>query len=91
MYYLLLYDYVENILERRAPFRPEHMKLALEAHEKGELLMGGALADPPDRAVLLFRADTQAVVEAFVAKDPYVRHGLVTSWQIRPWTVVIGA
>ena len=90
MYYLLFYDYVENAVERRAPFREEHLRLAGEARERGELLMGGALADPVDGAVLLFRSDDPSVVEAFVRRDPYVANGVVTRWRIRPWTVVVG-
>jgi uncharacterized protein YciI len=91
VHYLLLYDYVENAVERRAPHREAHLALAREAHARGELLLGGALADPVDGAVLLFRCDSPAAVEAFVAKDPYVAAGIVTRWRIRPWTVVIGA
>ena len=90
MHYLLFYDYVENAVERRAPFREEHLRLAGEARQRGELLMGGALADPVDGAVLLFRADDPSVVEAFVRRDPYVANGVVTRWRIRPWTVAIG-
>ena len=55
MHYLLLYDYVENVVERRAPHREAHLALAREALARGELLLGGALADPVDGAVLLFR------------------------------------
>ncbi len=90
MHYLLLYDYVENAVERRAPFREAHLALAREALGRGELVMGGAFADPVDGALLLFRAQSPAVVEAFVAKDPYVASGLVTRWRIRAWTVVVG-
>ena len=90
MYYLLLYDYVENAVERRAPFREAHLALARAALERGELLLGGAFAEPVDGAALVFRAPDQASVEAFVRSDPYVSGGLVTRWRIRPWTVVIG-
>ena len=90
MHYLLFYEYVENAVERRAPFREEHLRLARAALARGELLMGGAFADPVDGAVLLFRADDPSVVEAFVRKDPYVTSGVVTRWRIRPWTVVVG-
>ena len=90
MHYLLLYDYVENAVERRAPFREEHLRLAREARERGEMLMGGAFADPVDGAALLFQADDPSVVESFVRRDPYVANGVVTRWRIRPWTVVIG-
>jgi len=90
MHYLLFYDVVPDYVERRNAFRAEHLALARAAHARGELVLGGALADPVDGAVLLFRGDSPAVVEAFVAADPYVRHGLVTRWRIRPWTTVVG-
>lgn len=91
LHYLLLYDYVDGIVERRAPHREAHLAMARESHARGELLLGGALADPVDGAVLLFEADSPSVVEDFVSRDPYVQAGLVTRWRIRPWTVVIGA
>jgi len=91
MHYLLFYDYVDNAVDRRAPFRAEHLRLAREALERGELLLGGAFAEPVDGAALLFRADDPSVVEAFVGHDPYVANGVVTRWRIRPWTVVVGA
>jgi uncharacterized protein YciI len=90
MYYLLLYDVVPDYVERRQPHRAAHLELARAAQERGELVMGGALADPVDGAVLLFRGDSPAAAEAFVAADPYVLHGLVTRWRVRPWTVVVG-
>ena len=90
MHFLLFYEYVDNAVERRAPFREEHLKLAREARERGELLLAGAFADPVDGAALVFRADSQKVVESFATHDPYVRNGIVTSWRVRPWTVVIG-
>jgi uncharacterized protein YciI len=89
--YLLLYDYVEDAVERRAPYREEHIKLAREAHERGELMMAGAFADPVDGAAFVFRADDPSVAESFVRRDPYVAHGIVTGWRVRPWTVAIGA
>jgi uncharacterized protein YciI len=90
MYLLLMYEVVDDYIERRAPLRSEHLALANAAHERGDLALAGALADPADRAVLAFSTEDRAVVEAFVAADPYVREGLVTSWEIRPWNVVIG-
>jgi uncharacterized protein YciI len=90
MYSLLLYDYVDGIVERRAPFREEHLALVRKAHEQGALLMAGALAEPVDGAVFVFTTDDRSVVEDFVSKDPYEREGLVTEWRIRHWNVVIG-
>ena len=90
MHWLLTYDLVDDYLERRTPLRPEHLGLAAAAHERGELLMAGALAEPADRVLLVFRADRADVAEAFAHADPYVREGLVRGWDVRAWTVVIG-
>ena len=88
-FHLLEYALVDDYLERRAALRDEHIRLARQAASRGELVLAGAIAEPTDRAVLVWRCDDQSVVEGFVEIDPYVRHGLVTSWTIRPWTVVI--
>ena len=89
-YYLLFYHVGDDYVQRRAPYREEHLRLAREAHARGELILGGALADPADQAVLVFRSSDKTVIEQFVQNDPYVRHGLVLRWEIRTWTVVIG-
>ncbi len=90
MHYLLFYDVSSDYLERRAEFRKEHLKLAWQSHDRGELILGGALADPVDCAILLFQTDSAKVVEQFVASDPYVKNGLVTGWRIRPWSTAVG-
>ena len=90
MHYLLFYDVAPDYLTRRGEYRAEHLALGWAAQARGELVLGGALADPVDGAVLLFRGDSPAVAESFTAADPYVRNGLVKSWRVRPWTTVIG-
>ena len=91
MHWLLFYDYVDDIAERRAPFREAHLALVRERNAAGVLVLAGALADPLDGAVFAFAAaDDPSAVEAFVAQDPYVREGLVTRWRARAWTVVVG-
>lgn len=89
-HFLLEYVLADDYVERRTPLRPEHLGLAQAAFDRGELLLAGAVSDPTDRAVLVWSVSDRAPIEAFVAADPYVRDGLVTSWSIRPWTVVVG-
>jgi uncharacterized protein YciI len=89
MHLLLEYRLADDFLERRAALREEHLGLAQAAHGRGELLLGGALPDPYDRALLVWTAPRE-VVERFAERDPYVVHGLVTGWTIREWNVVIG-
>ncbi|CAN7351461.1 YciI-like protein [Trinickia sp. LjRoot230] len=90
MHFLLFYDVAPDYLQRRAEFRAAHLSYAWQAVERGELVLGGALGDPVDRSVLLFQCESKEIVDAFAKKDPYVLNGVVTGWQIRPWTTVVG-
>ncbi len=90
MHYLLFYDVIPDYVTRRQQFRAAHLEYARPFVERGELVLGGALADPVDGSVLLFRGETADVARAFAAADPYVQSGIVTSWRVRPWTTVLG-
>ena len=90
MHYLLLYQLSPDYLVRRGQYRDEHLTLAWEAHARGELVLAGAFSEPSDGAAAIFKADSADVVRRFAEADPYVRAGLVTHWQVRPWTTVVG-
>jgi len=89
-HFLLFYDYVADVLERRPQFRGAHLKHAWVAVERGDIVLAGALADPVDGAVLMFKADDKSVAEDFAKVDPYVTGGLVKRWHVREWTTVVG-
>lgn len=89
-YYALFYHVVDNFVERRAPFRELHLSLAQRAADQNSLLLAGALMEPADGALLVFRGDSPDVAKAFAERDPYVRNGLVKHWEVRPWNVVVG-
>jgi uncharacterized protein len=90
MHYLLMYDLMDDYGTRRTPLRGAHLAHAQQFVNRGELLLGGALAEPMDSAILLFRGDSPAVAESFAKQDPYVLQGLVRSWRVRQWTTVVG-
>ena len=90
MHYLLFYDVVDNYAEKRTPFRKDHLAHAKAAVARGELVLAGALANPTDGTVLLFKGDSAAAAESFAKADPYVTNGLVTKWRVREWTTVVG-
>lgn len=90
MHYILFYDVTEDYLEKRPRFRDLHLKHARAAFDRGELVLGGALAEPADAAVLVFRGETPEAAERFAKTDPYVLNGLVKSWRVRKWSTVIG-
>jgi uncharacterized protein len=89
MYYILFYRTVENYVERRTPFRELHLAYANASHKRGELFLAGALTDPADSAILVFKGDSPKVAEEFAKNDPYVLNGLIKEWEIRKWSVVI--
>jgi uncharacterized protein YciI len=88
-YFTLTYEVVDDFVNKRTPFRPTHLAGVREAHARGELIMAGALGDPAG-ALLVFRAADKSIAENFAKADPYVNEGLVKTWTVRPWTVVVG-
>ena len=90
MHYILFYDIVDDFAAKRVQFRGAHLQLIQQSFERGELVLAGALAEPVDGAVLIFRGESGEAAEAFAKADPYVTNGLVTSWRVRKWTTVIG-
>ena len=89
-YYALEYETVDDYANRRVPFREAHLRLLRDAQQRGELTMAGALGDPPNGALLIFRSETSRVAEQFAQTDPYVVNGLIINWRVRPWHVVAG-
>ncbi len=90
MHYILIYEMTPDYMERRGAYRNEHLKLAWDAHDRGDVVLGGAFADPADGAMLVFKGDSPEAAERFVASDPYVKNGLVAKWRVRKWTTVVG-
>ena len=90
MHHLLIYEVAPDYMVRRAGFRDAHLKLAWQAVERGELILGGAVGDPVESSVLLFECDSPEVPAAFAQVDPYVLNGIVTRWRVVPWNTVVG-
>lgn len=88
---VLFYDYVPDVVERRAPHREAHLALLRDLVAEGLVTQAGALGDPPTGAAIVFATDDPAAVERFAAADPYVAAGLVTGRRIVPWTVAVSA
>jgi uncharacterized protein YciI len=90
MHFILFYDYVPDIAEKRGPYRGAHIEGLKKAFDAGEVVIGGALGDPVDGAVIVFRGPTSEAAERFAKSDPYVLNGLVTAWRVRTWSTVVG-
>lgn len=89
-HFLLIYHLAHDYSGRRQEFRSPHLRLAWEAQERGELMLGGAVGDPPTQAILVFAGESDSAARRFVLADPYVKNGLVQRWEIHPWQTVVG-
>jgi len=88
--YMLQYEYVENMLEKRAPFRAEHLALFGQQVQKGNVVLGGMLDYPPTGAAVIFRHLTSNDIEQFIQQEPYVINKLVTKYSIKPYIATSG-
>ena len=89
-HFLLFYEAGPDYFEQRLLFRADHLRQAWDAAARGELIAGGAYADPIDGAVLLLRGEDRSAAEDFARSDPYVTNGLVARWHVREWNTVVG-
>jgi hypothetical protein len=90
MHTILFYDLADDYFTRRTPYRSEHLALVRQAFERGELALAGALVEPADAALLVFRGASPEAAQAFAKADPYVTHGVVAAWRTRQWHTVVG-
>jgi uncharacterized protein YciI len=97
--WIVSYQYVHDILEKRGPYREQHLYYAKDIYQ---CLYGGPNTeyhhdDPaaantannlsPTGALFIFPTFEQA--NEFVQKDPYVINQLVTKYCLSEWNIVI--
>ena len=89
--YLLTYEYVSDVLEKRGPYREGHLGLAKKMIEEGKCLSGGPTGEPnhevPSGALFIF-TDLESA-QLYANEDPYVKNGIVTKFSIEEWNVVL--
>jgi len=87
-HFLLLYTYVDDMVDRRGPHRQAHLDRIQAEQAAGRVVMAGALGTPPTGGAMVWHGVTRDDIEQFAAGDPYVAAGLVTEQRIEPWTLV---
>ena len=86
--YLLVYTYVEDMADRRGPYREAHLAAIRAERDAGHITLAGALGTPPTGGAIVWQGVTREDIEAFTAADPYVVNGLVTAQRIERWNLV---
>jgi uncharacterized protein YciI len=84
--HLLVYEYVPDMSERRAPHRDAHLELIHRYRADDRLVIAGGIGVPVHGGLLAFREEADA--DAFAAEDPYAVAGLIVSARVEPWAVV---
>jgi uncharacterized protein len=87
-HHIVFYEYIQDMAERRGPYREAHLTRIREAKDAGRIVMAGALGDPPHGGALVFRDVSPDDIEAFVAADPYMTAGLITAHRVERWNLV---
>ena len=83
--FVLWGEYCENALEKRSPFRDEHLNRLSILKEKGILITLGPTKC--SRYVFgIFEAASLDVVKKLIQEDVYWKEGIWTSFEVYPWT-----
>jgi uncharacterized protein YciI len=88
-YFILFYKTIDDYKEKRAPYRSLHFEYIKDYIKRGEIIMGGALENPADEAIIIFHCSDRSVAESFAKSDPYVINGVISSWRVREWNEVV--
>ncbi|MEY3928570.1 MAG: hypothetical protein RLZZ516_280 [Cyanobacteriota bacterium] len=84
MRFVLWGTYCENALEKRTPYRDEHLSGLRRLKEEGMLITLGP-TEGSTHVFGIFEADSQEQVEAVLHADVYWRQGIWTALQVYPW------
>jgi uncharacterized protein len=88
MKYLMSYRAVEDFRPRAQAHLAGHRARLQEFHDRGVLLLAGPLGEPGNGDAIGVFTSREAA-EEFVAGDPFVVHGVVAEWSVRPWNEVL--
>jgi uncharacterized protein YciI len=82
--YVVFYEVADgDVMPRIREHNPAHRARWAQFHARGDLLMIGPFTDLRDGAMAVFT--TREAAEEFVGGDPFVLHGVVSTWRIAEW------
>jgi hypothetical protein len=88
MKYVLLYESAEDVMETAPLHYEAHSARIKEFAGRGTLVMVGPFGDPQAQGSMAIFTSREAA-EEFVADDPFVVNGVVSSYEIRDWDEVL--
>ena len=82
--YVLWGSYCENALEKRTPYRQDHLAGLAKLKEQGILITLGPTQDNT-QVFGIYEAENEQTVRQFVENDPYWKNGIWTDYQVKEW------
>lgn len=82
--YVMWGSYCENALEKRTPYRQDHLAGLASQKEQGILITLGPTKDN-SQVFGIYEAQTAAQVRELVESDPYWQNKIWTEYQVKEW------
>ena len=82
--YILFGSYCDNALEKRTPYRENHLAGLTKQKEQGILITLGPTKDNT-KVFGIYEAENENVVKNLVESDPYWQNGIWTEYEVKEW------
>jgi uncharacterized protein len=82
--YIMWGSYCENALEKRTPYRQDHLAGLAIQKEKGILITIGPTKDST-QVFGIYEAETEAQVRKLIESDTYWKNQIWTEYQVKEW------
>lgn len=82
--YILWGRYCDNALEKRKPYRQDHLDGLAQQKDSGILVTLGPTADNT-QVFGIYDAENEASVRQLIENDPYWQNGIWTEYEVKAW------
>ncbi len=82
--YILFGSYCENALEKRTPYRENHLAGLSKQKEDGILITLGPTKDN-SKVFGIYEAENDMIVKNLIESDPYWQNGIWTDYEVKEW------
>ncbi|MEM8779544.1 MAG: YciI family protein [Cyanobacteria bacterium P01_G01_bin.49] len=82
--YILFGSYCENALEKRTPYRQDHLDGLKKQKESGILVTIGPTKDNT-QVFGIYEAENEAKIKELIENDPYWKNGIWTEYEVKEW------
>jgi uncharacterized protein YciI len=82
--YIMWGSYCQDVLEKRVPFRQDHLEGLAKQKAAGTLITLGPTQDLT-QVFGIYEAENEAIVRQWVEADPYWQNRVWTTYEIKEW------